>query len=1309
RDLEEASDAGMQNKKWWQKAVDWVVDNWDTIVNVCKIIVAVLGIVVMIIGGPLAWVVLAAALIVLADTLIKYANGKASLWDVAFAALDCIPGFKGLTTAAGLLKGAKGLMSAAKTGIKGYASNLRNLRTMFQGEGIKGALKCLIGDPIDIATGEMTLRNTDVELPGVLPLLIEREHLSDYRHGHWFGRSWTSTFDQRLVLADDEVALYTDDGMRLHYPVPIPDPDPQAAVLPVEGPRWPLSWDGTPGGAMTIHQPETGRTLHFVPVPGRSNGDLPLAAITDRNSNRIDFHYNDAGEPTEVVHSGGYRIGVAVYDDRVTSLRLLSDPAEPVLRAYDYDDAGNLAKVYNSSGLPLLFEYDTDHRMVRWEDRNGTWYRYAYDPAGRCVFTTGTERVLEYRYTYEPEHNRTTATDSLGHATVYQMNDRFQLIAVTDPLGHTSRREWDPYHRLLSETDPLGRRTEYEYDENGNLTLLTRPDGSVIRAEHNESGLPTQITQPDGTVWSFGYDSAGNRTTVLDPAGNRSSYAYEPNGALSRVTTPLGNQALIRCNAAGLPIEATDPLGAVTVVDRDAFGRPVRITDSLGHATTCAWTTEGRLARRTDPQGAVETFEWDPEGNLLTHVDESGGVTSYTYGPFDLPLTHTGPDGVTHTFARDTALNLVQVTNPLGHTWTYTYDPVGRLIRESDFDGRATTYLRDAAGQLTSRTNAAGQTVAYTYNALGQLAGKTTSDGDTTSYTYDPMGRVVHATSPGVVLTRSYDMLGNLVTETVNGRTLSFSHDPLGQLTRRRTPGGHTSVWEHDPAGRVASLTTDDHVLTFTRDATGQEIRRDISDTLALTQRWDPAGRLTHQALTSIGPASRTVTARSYTYRPDWALTGLTDHHSGTHTFSLDAGGRVISAVTPYGAEKYTYDPVGNQSTGHWPAAAQDAVGDRSYTGTLLTRAGSVHYAHDPAGRVTLRRRTRLSRKPDTWRYIWNAQDQLIRTVTPDGTVWTYTYDPFGRRVSKQRHADDGEAVEQTTFVWHDTTLVEQTTTAPDSSGAVTLTWNHDGLHPLAQTERTLGEDQNETDRRFYAIVTDLVGTPTHLSTDSGEIVWRQHTTVWGNPTHREATTHTPLRFPGQYADDETGWHYNYFRHYDPATGRYSTLDPLGLAPAPNPQTYVHNPHTWVDPFGLAGHANRTNYMNPGETFADYHRNAPRLDGYHDVVIHGTPNSVTPGGTSRHWDHRELANRLRRDPTYGGGDIRLVACSTGSPNGSFAQDLANQLGVNVLAPHDKVWIWDNGAMRVGDSARSAARTSPSDGWSLFAPGGGRRG
>ncbi|KXF82267.1 hypothetical protein ATN88_08790 [Enterovibrio coralii] len=62
----------------------------------------------------------------------------------------------------------------------------------------------------------------------------------------------------------------------------------------------------------------------------------------------------------------------------------------------------------------------------------------------------------------------------------------------------------------------------------------------------------------------------------------------------------------------------------------------------------------------------------------------------------------------------------------------------------------------------------------------------------------------------------------------------------------------------------------------------------------------------------------------------------------------------------------------------------------------------------------------------------------------------------------------------------------------------------------------------------------------------------------------------SPLRFQGQYFDEETGLHYNRHRYYSPNTGRFVTADPIGLAGGLNNYQYVPNPTGWVDPLGLA-------------------------------------------------------------------------------------------------------------------------------------------
>jgi len=67
-----------------------------------------------------------------------------------------------------------------------------------------------------------------------------------------------------------------------------------------------------------------------------------------------------------------------------------------------------------------------------------------------------------------------------------------------------------------------------------------------------------------------------------------------------------------------------------------------------------------------------------------------------------------------------------------------------------------------------------------------------------------------------------------------------------------------------------------------------------------------------------------------------------------------------------------------------------------------------------------------------------------------------------------------------------------------------------------------------------------------------------------------DGTIENPLRFAGQYYDSETGLHYNYFRYYDPTTGRYLTSDPIGLDGGLNTYLYAEgNPLRYIDPLGL--------------------------------------------------------------------------------------------------------------------------------------------
>ncbi|WP_413787948.1 DUF6531 domain-containing protein [Streptomyces murinus] len=1095
-----------------------------------------------------------------------------------------------------------------------------------------------VGEPIDVATGAMLMTQTDLSLPGSLPLQFTRTHLSSYRGGVCFGPTWISTLDECLQIDGEGVVFAAADGMRLVYPVP----EPGVAAMPVKGARWPLEWDGKPDGAMTVTDPSTGVTRTFAaPVPSPSFGvfHLALDSWSDRNGNRIDVERDDEGIPFGIRHSGGYYVAVDTQGPRITALRLLDEPPSryhpagapdegTVVMRYGYDHAGNLTEVINSSGEPLRLTYDAEGRVTRWTDRNGTWFSYIYDEHGRVARTEGIDGILSGTLTYDDTARTTTYTDSQGHASVHRYNAEGLVVEETDPLGHVTRTEWDEYgDKPLKVTDPLGHTTQYVYDHAGNPTELTLPDGSVAQAVYNALGVPTEVVEPGGAVWRHTYDERGNLLTTVDPLGAETRYAYDTAGRPTSITNALGHTRMMTYDAAGLPVAVTDELGHTTTVHRDLFGRIIEVIDPLGHVTRLSWTTEGKPSWRELADGTRESWVWDAEGNLLSHTDPVGNTTRHTASHFGVSATRTDPDGARYAFAYDSELRLTTVTNAQGLTWSYTYDEAGRLTGETDFNGRTLTYAHNAHGQLAARTNGAGQTLRFVRDPLGRVVEQHADAGGVTMFAYGSDGSMRRASNSDAEVTLQRDLLGRVLSETVNDRTTTHLHDAAGRRTRRVTPSGLVSEWTYDPAGRPLTLRSPTGALDFVHDAAGRETRRDLGTRATLTQTWTTTGLLTKQTLTAA--PDRLLQHRTCTHRADGHLTEIRELTSGTRRFDLDGAGRVTRTRAHGWSETYTYDAVGNLV--HAISPGHEAAGERRFDGTLVRTAGRSSYDYDAEGRLVRRTRKLLNGQIRAWTYTWSAEDRLTEVTTPDGSRWRYAYDPLGRRIAKHRLTEEGSVTDLTEFVWDDLCLAEQT--APD--GWVT-TWDYapNSPRPVAQTihkpiatadntsflAQLAEESAPEHGARFYSVVTDSVGTPTELVSAAGELVWQRRTGLWGTriPAADKATESIdcPLRFPGQYADSETGLHYNLHRYYDPETARYISADPLGLVPAPDHYAYVPNPLSWSDDLGLAGKGptGPSNPLNFGQGYTGRRDPFPVGNKGMDVEIHVYDKSMREVG-----------------------------------------------------------------------------------------------
>ncbi|CAM5381705.1 hypothetical protein SVIOM342S_09477 [Streptomyces violaceorubidus] len=631
--------------------------------------------------------------------------------------------------------------------------------------------------------------------------------------------------------------------MTLYYPVPERD----VVLLPVEGPRWPIRWNGTPGGDITVHQPETGQTLHFRPTPGRSEGELCLHLLSDRNGNTISISYDIEGTPQEVVHHGGYRIGVACEDGRITDLTLLNHPDRPSLRRYAYNRRGDLAEIYNSSGLPLKFTYDERHRITGWEDRIGTWYRYTYDNSDRCVAARGVDGILDYTYSYDDDARTATATNSLGHTTRFQFNDSFQLVTETDPLGGTTHRTWDRHDNLLALTDPLERRTECAYDNAGRPVRVQLPDGSVTATEYDDLGLPIATVEPDGATWRQRYDAHGNLVEAVDPTGGHQVQ-------LCRRWPPhLAHRCAREYSVTGDGRGGT-PAGDIGLTGRShtMLARLLRSRRRTDGSDGCHHPhgVDGRRAPRLS-RGS----RWFARDLGVRRRGERAAAPGpvrcnhrHEVGPFDLPRTRTDPDGAVYQFTYDTEQQLRSVTNPQGRAWTFDLDAVGRLTAERDFNGSDRTYQYDAAGQLTRRSNEAGESVAFTYDLLGNTVTQNCSDGSITTFRHNAVGQLVWARNSDAEVEIQRDPLGRILRESVNGRVVSSVYDALGtphsesHSVRQWSPGGTTTP----KTGPLASGCRGTR-WTSSDDACGRDVGRRLGPSTVLTQSWSPDGHLVGQ------------------------------------------------------------------------------------------------------------------------------------------------------------------------------------------------------------------------------------------------------------------------------------------------------------------------------------------------------------------------------------------------------------------------------------------------------------------------------
>ncbi len=763
----------------------------------------------------------------------------------------------------------------------------------------------------------------------------------------------------------------------------------------------------------------------------------------------------------------------------------------------------------------------------------------------------GAARV--WKWTYDQFGRVLTATDPLNQVTTTEyyantLNDssRGMLKSVTNAAGHvTTYGSYDALGRAQLITDANGAVTQLLYNARGRLTLRTF-EGEPMTYAYDDVGRLSRVTTPDGAMINYGYDDAdrvikisdggsidtGNRIVyTLDTEGNRwFENVYDSSGALARkAKREFDSLSRLVKTFQGAD---TSTYGEATTMGYDGNGNMLTSTDPLSRTATSSYDTMNRLSNVSVPAqlssdpAHVTSYDYDRSSNLVKvtepatpHPSGSGTWrrdTSYTYNGFG---------EITQQVSKDTG------------TTTFTYDAAGNLKTKTDARGICATYAYDNLNRVNSigyagTCNAAipTETVTYVYdtctNGKGRLCGLTDKTGSTT-YTYDLKGRVTSKTqtvdSLSQTVNYAYNVSGQLETVTLpiyaakigytyaNNRIRSVTYTPYGSSTATVIAG----CVEHEPFGPVSdwkwgttdcASTANPHIRLFDLDG---RINQIASGTGLGSNKfsYDSAARLASiEALTSLNGTS--VPAKSFTYGYADPFDRLTSQTPGMGNTAQTIG--------------YGYDAIGNRRTLSTSSAPPGLVND-SLTITYGADNRPTQWSSTSTGLTLLK---------------INALGQRVKKESAVTGITRFVYDEAGRLLGEY-----------------------------DSSGVPILEHIWLGDLPIATVRSGI----------IHYVHSDNLGTPRQITTSLGGVVWK-----WDNvdPFGNNAANELPnggnipfrynLRFPGQYADSETGTNYNYFRDYDPATGKYIESDPIGLVGGINTYAYVSNrPLSLIDPFGL--------------------------------------------------------------------------------------------------------------------------------------------
>ncbi|XPF94945.1 RHS repeat-associated core domain-containing protein [Colwellia sp. RE-S-Sl-9] len=855
------------------------------------------------------------------------------------------------------------------------------------------------------------------------------------------------------------------------------------------------------------------------------------------------------------------------------------------------DERGNVSTSTDSHGNTETFVHNEQGLLTDFTDANGHTSRMKYDSVGRKI----------------------ASIDNLGHITQFRYNQQGQLSLVIDANGGETHYKYNVLGKRILTINPLGQETKRNFDGTGRLISEVMPDGRSRSYEYTLSGLIRKKIDVSGVVTQYHWSNSGELLAQQE-GDNLTRFSYNPLGQLIASIDSQGLVTQFTRNRQGKIIEQihysqAEPNKKHTQrFHYDIAGRLIsqqlveftseEATEQLSEQveqTTYQYEGLAQPSQKTFSDGSWLTYQYDKERNLSAIERSDGATYQLEYSATEQPIKLIGFDG---------------------REQVYTYDANDKLISVADNGERFIRLKRDSLGRIIEQTSA-GRNIGNRSVSNAELSNTHNF------YQYDKLSRITRAHNSERTVTKQYHQNGQISTSQQGAWQLDYTYNDKGQRQSVKLPDNTTLHYSYTEQGQLSGITyqqSDQNnksiqsLMTRQYNAAGLVIQQTLGNGIELTQQFDVFSRLAEQKWQS--EQKNFSELRTYQYEKKHQLlnvcsvsgnTGNTDEKATKlqkKAFTYNRISQLLNttitsepvaqtpdaqATTNLSQEQYQWDAFGNplnvkednvdnQATAQAVNAENvvrpnfSAQEPKAYANNeikvendrLLSFLGT-DYRYDGSGNQL----TSLA-KGEHQQRSFNGLNQL-KSININGQLTHYEYDALGRRsakITEQGRID---------FIWDENQVIGE-----HFKGQFTwYIYQPNTFEPIALIKNVSSAKNNE----IYYYHLDQLSTPLCLTDSEAQQVWRNESDAFGyqqedrfdlqvtdNQSDTKVTVNlisNPLRFQGQYFDEESKLHYNRFRYYCPKQQRFIHQDPIGLVGGINHYQYAPNPVNWVDPFGL--------------------------------------------------------------------------------------------------------------------------------------------